>query len=212
MKPAAIVIAAVVALMPVAGAAEPQPGLADRVLDYLYPHRVKPAPPAPPAAPTPLPPPKPVEIAPLPEAPPVATPAPKEVMPDQSVRHGHDKTPPASADQERPARATPPVEVEPEPPKVEPKPKRARTFRKEERRRVPKPSRQQQKQEQQPATPKVTCTPITVDCAQVCKYAYLGEAGGEALGVAWGYCRPTPAQRTAGKACIRQYCPQWLTN
>lgn len=105
MKPVAIVIAAAVALIPVAGLAEPRSDIAERVLDYLYPHRVKPAP-------IPLPIPRPVEHEPVPEAAPMVTPAPetqqqKEVMPHRPVPTEHDKTLPASADQERPARAKP---------------------------------------------------------------------------------------------------------
>ena len=109
-------------------------------------------------------------------------PAQKEVMPHQHPESGPHRTKPASADQERPAQAPRKVKL---PPEREPAPKR---------------------QPQQPG-----CTPITVDCAQICKYAYLGEKGGEELAVVFGYCRPTPAQRAAGKACIRHYCPQALT-
>ena len=108
----------------------------------------------------------------------------KEVMPHQpvAVSGSEHKTKPASADQERPAQAPRKVKL---PPEREPAPKR---------------------QPQQPG-----CTPVTVDCAQICKYAYLGEKGGEELAVVFGYCRPTQAQRAAGKACIRHYCPRALT-
>jgi hypothetical protein len=63
---------------------------------------------------------------------------------------------------------------------------------------------------QQPASQVATCKPIAVNCLQVCEHAWMGETAGIALGVAWGYCRPTPTQQTQGKACVRKYCPQYL--
>lgn len=197
MKPAAIVIAAAVALIPVAGIAEPRSDLAERVLDYLYPHRVKPVP-------IPLPPTKPVEIAPVPEEPlPTATPAPKEVMPEQqSVPHGPNETQPASAEQERPARATP--ELPKAVPKLEP-PKqadRSKTFRKEERQRSGTKQPQQEPLsgggQRSPPTEADWCFfPIT--CAYVCERARAGDSR-----------RGTACQNARGLACVKSTCPDVL--
>ncbi len=74
------------------------------------------------------------------------------------------------------------------------------------------------KQEQAPLAgggqalpPTVTCKPIAVNCSQVCEHAWMGAAAAEALGVAWGYCRPTATQRAQGKECVRRQCPRYLT-
>lgn len=81
----------------------------------------------------------------------------------------------------------------------------------------PKPAKEKQKQvgtqpaSDQPGPARATCKPISVNCTQICEHAWMGETAGIALGVAWGYCRPTENQKAQGKACVRRHCPRWLT-
>ncbi len=114
--------------------------------------------------------------------------------------------PPLSPERQAPVASQPAPKAVVQPQKATPAPRKAKA------RHAPP------KQEQAPLAgggqalpPTVACKPIAVNCSQVCEHAWMGAAAAEALGVAWGYCRPTPTQRAQGKECVRRQCPRYLT-
>lgn len=128
----------------------------------------------------------------------------------------------------RPAEILPPTKVGPKPepsvrpapePAVAPKGKAKQQQRQKQKlqakQQVPKPNQEQRPLlgggQAAPAT--LRCKPLPPkDCNQICKYArHMSAEAAEELGVFLGYCRPTTAQKSSGKACIRSHCPEALT-
>ena len=109
-----------------------------------------------------------------------------------------------------------PAEIKPAPKAQRTGTAPTRTQRRNSKSKAPSAPNQQQRETLsgggQAAPAPVTCTPLPPkDCRQICFYARrMSAAAGEELGVAMGYCRPTPRQRAAGKGCVRSHCPEAL--